>query len=425
MRKHILAAAGLSVFGCIAHAQSAIPERTLGAPTVVGSEPFRNIAAVRELSDGRLIVVERGPANAMMQSMMAGLAARMGRGGRGGRGGTMPDSLAPPPPRRVARVVMFDAGLTTATPVGQAGTGSGDYSQPDGLLAGLSDTTLLVDFGRGDLPVIDPSGRITAFRATPGSQIALIAIGGMAVDGAGRLLYQPRVQASRNTAAGMEIVTPDTAPIVAYDFRTGGTIPVAQVHVEESSTTMESDPAKPGAMHMRMKTVPFPVIDDWVMTRDGALAIIRGADLHIDWIAPNGKRSSTPAIPYAKVPVADSDKVKFRARLKDIEGLTDSMPMMPRGMSIAQSEPDSFPAFKPPFSARGAKAAPDGTIWLPARFISPASQDGFYVVGRDGRVREHVHLMKGQRLLGVGNGVVYVAVNEGPQGNRVARVPLH
>lgn len=409
----------------VARAQGAIPERTLGAPTVVGVESFRNIAAVRELSDGRLIVVERGPANAMMQSMMAGLAVRMGRGGRGGRGGTIPDSLAPPPPRRVARVVMFDAGLTTATPVGLAGTESGEYAQPDGLIAGPKDTTLLIDLGRGDIPVIDPAGRITAFKATPGSLIvALIALGGMAVDGAGRLLYQPRVQASRNTAAGMEIVTPDTAPIMAYDFKTGGTIPVAQVHVEESSNTMESDPTKPGAMHMRMKSPAFPVIDDWVMMRDGTLAIIRGADLHIDWIAPNGKRRSTPAIPYAKVPVADSDKVKFRARLKGIEGLTDSMPMMPRGMSMAQSEPDSFPAFKPPFSTRGAKAAPDGTIWLPARTISPASQDGFYVVGRDGRVREHVHLMKGQRLLGFGNGVVYVAVNEGPQDNRVARVPL-
>lgn len=413
----------LSVCACFAHAQGAIPERTLGAPTIVGVESFRNIAAVRELSDGRLIVVERGPMNAMMRNMIAGLAARMGRG-RGGRGGAGSDSLTAPQPTRVARVLVLDAKLATATPVGTQGAGSGELAQPEGLVAGLKDTTLLIDLGRSDIPVIDPAGRIVASRAVPAAPIALLAPGGIAVDGSGRLLYQPLVQQQRNASAGVEIVTPDTAPIMAFDFKTGGTIPVAQVHVEERSSTMESDSTRPGSMRMRMKTFPFPTIDDWVVMRDGTLAIIRGADLHIDWIAPNGKRQSSPPIPYAKVAVTDSDKVKFRSRMDAINGLTDSMPMMPRNLSTTQSAPDSFPAFKPPFSARGAKAAPDGTIWLPASFISPASADGFYVVGRDGRIREHIHLMKGQRLVGFGNGVVYVAVNQGPQDNRVARVPV-
>ncbi|HXD23360.1 MAG TPA: hypothetical protein VN613_08375 [Gemmatimonadaceae bacterium] len=407
----------------IAHPQTAIPERTLGAPTVVGVESFRNIAAVRELSDGRLIVVERAPVSAMMRSMMAGVVARMGRG-RSGRGGPTLDSMAAPQPTRAARVLMLDAKLATATPVALQGAGSGELSQPEGLVAGLKDTTLLIDVGRGDIPVIDPAGRIVASRAIPTAPLALLAPGGIAVDGSGRLLYQPFVQQQRNTSAGVEIVTPDTAPIMAFDFKTGGTIPVAQVHVEERSSTMESDSTRPGSMRMRMKTFPFPTIDDWVVMRDGTLAIIRGADLHIDWIAPNGKRQSSPPIPYAKVAVTDSDKVKFRSRMDAVSGLTDSMPMMPRNLSMTQITPDSFPAFKPPFILRGAKAAPDGTIWLPASYISPASTDGYYVVGRDGRIREHIHLMKGQRLVGFGNGVVYVAVNQGPQDNRVARVPL-
>lgn len=425
MRKHTLSAAVFSLLACTAHAQSKIPERTLGAPTVVGSESFRNIAAVRELSDGRVIVVERGPMNQMAQKLIADMAARMGRAGRGGRGGFAPDSTMPPQPKRVARVVMLDAALKTATPVGQSGTGATEYEQPDALVAGLHDTTLIVDLARSDAPVIDPSGRIVGSRPTPGPQIALIALGGLAVDHSGRLIYQPRTQSSRSTPAGMEIFTPDTAPLMAYDFKTGGTLPIGHVHVEPTSATMESDSTKPGSMHMRTKAFAFSTIDDWVMMPDGTIAIVRGSDLHIDWIGPNGRMRSTPAIPYAKIAVADSDKAKFRARLAGTSALMDSMPMMPRNMSMTQSEPDSFPAFKPPFSTRGAKAASDGSIWIPARIISPDAKEGYDVIGPNGRVRERIYLAKGQRLLGFGKDVVYVAVNEGPQDNRVARVALH
>ena len=94
--------------------------------------------------------------------------------------------------------------------------------------------------------------------------------------------------------------------------------------------------------------------------------------------------------------------------------------MMPRGMSVVRQDPDSFPQFKPPFAYRGARAASDGTIWLPAKIVSPAAADGWAVVTADGKVREIVHLAKGVDLLGFGKGAVYVSVN----GGRLGRIPL-
>jgi hypothetical protein len=428
----------LCLTACTLHAQGAIKERTLGAPTAIDSEPFRNIASVRELSDGRLLVVERGPMNAIMQGIMADAARRMaanGRAGRGGRSATqdsarntmlaqMSGAAAPGGTRREARVLIFDRALTHATTVGHAGSETGAYSQPETLIAGVADTTLLIDLGVSDIAVIDPSGAIVHPKTIPSVPGALLAVGGAASDRAGRLLYIPRQQVTRMTPAGMVVGAPDTAAIIAFDFKTGGTLPVAVVHEAPSAITMVRDTVRSGGMHMMSKSFPFPTIDDWVMMPDGTLAIIRGADLHIDWIAPNGKVRSTPPIPYIKNTVSDSDKVKFLESLHLTENIAGANPLMPPGMSITQINPDSFPAFKPPFSARGAKAASDGTIWLPAKTISPASSDGFYVIGLNGRIREHVHLMKGQHLLAFGKGVVYVEVNEGRQDNRVARVPL-
>jgi hypothetical protein len=400
------------------HASGSTPERTLGAPTVIASEPFWNIASVRELSDGRVLVLQRGPMNgfarAMASNMMNIIAPRCGRGS------AAVDSLRSRPEPPAARIVLFDSKLKQASLVGHAGTGPNDYQQPEALHATLADTTLVLDAGRGDMLVIDPSGKIVGTRPVPGGNGALAATGGLAVDRSGRLLFSPREQIMKQTAAGMEGGTPDSLAIVAFDPRTGGTMPVAHVRTAGMTTVMQANPSIPGAFTSRMKPTPFAAIDDWVMMPDGTLAIIRGADLHIDWIAPDGKIRSTPPIPYARRAVSDSDKVAFIKAMHATDSMMKKMPSSAM-ITITQVEPDSFPRFKPPFTTRGAKAASDGTIWLPAKIISPAAADGYYVIGPDGKIRELVHLPAGQRLIGFGKGVIYVAYNE----SRIARVPLH
>jgi hypothetical protein len=398
--------------------QAPIPERTLGAPTVVGSERLRGIAAVRELSNGRVLVAERAPVTTMLRNMVNALTPPSLPGQPGS---ARAESVARRPELAPPRVLLFDAALATAKPVGHAGAEPNDYSQPERLAAGLSDTTLLLDLGRSDLLLIDPAGTIVGTRPTAATNSAILAASGaIAIDHFGRLYYQPRIQLTRNVPTGMQMITPDTAPIMSYDFKTGATVPVAEVHVAGNTVVMEADPSTPGGTRMRMSSTPFAVVDDWVMMPDGTLAIIRGADLHIDWIAPDGKRRSTPRIAYERRPVTGSDRAAYLRRGR----LIDSMQVMPRGMTVVQTAPDSFPAFKPPFTMRSAMASPDGTIWLPAKIISPDKPDGFHIIGPDGRVREHIHLAKGEHLVGLGKHGIYVAITKGPRDDRLARVSL-
>ncbi len=405
----------------VAHAAGSTPERTFGAPSVIASEPFWNIASVRELSDGRVLVVQRGPMNGMMRSIMTNAVNAMNaRCGRNGRGQAMLDSAFGGPESPTARIVLFDAKLAKATLIGHAGTGATDYRQPESLFAAVADTTLVLDNGRSDMLVIDPTGKVIGTRPMPGGYSALAAISGIAVDRVGRLIFQPAEQIMRQTASGMEAGSPDSLALVAFDSKTGGTIPVAHVRVAGTTTLMDANPSTPGKMNARTKATPFPTIDDWVMMPDGTLAIVRGADLHIDWIAPDGKVRSTPPIPYARHAVTDSDKVVFMNLAHRSDSVMKNMAVSSM-MTIVRLDPDSFPRFKPPFATRGARAASDGTIWLPAKIISPGTADGYYVIGPDGKIRELVHFPTGQRLLGFGKGVVYVAYND----SRIARVPLH
>ena len=85
----------------------------------------------------------------------------------------------------------------------------------------------------------------------------------------------------------------DTAAIMAFDFKIGSTVPIANVKVAGAMSLIQSDPTT-GAIRVQRKANPFPTIDDWVLLPDGTLAVIRGADLHIDFISQDGKRRSTP-----------------------------------------------------------------------------------------------------------------------------------
>ena len=56
---------------------------------------------------------------------------------------------------------------------------------------------------------------------------------------------------------------------------------------------------------------PLPVVDEWAVLSDGAVALVRGRDYHIDWVNPDGSRTSSPKIPFEWQRLSDEDKVAF------------------------------------------------------------------------------------------------------------------
>ena len=54
---------------------------------------------------------------------------------------------------------------------------------------------------------------------------------------------------------------------------------------------------------------PMELVDDWAVTDDGAIAIIRGRDYHIDWVDADSHITSSPKIPFEWQRLSDEDKV--------------------------------------------------------------------------------------------------------------------
>src|SRR5688572_32213929 len=113
--RHFILTAGLIAIAVPAFAQN-VPTRTLTKADAEYSEPFTQIAGLRELKDGRLIVID--------------------------------------PRDKTVQVVDLKAG--TATKLGREGSGPGEYGLPMRLLPLANDTSAVVDMLNTRMLLINP-----------------------------------------------------------------------------------------------------------------------------------------------------------------------------------------------------------------------------------------------------------------------------
>ena len=64
---------------------------------------------------------------------------------------------------------------------------------------------------------------------------------------------------------------------------------------------------------MRMTSIinPMPIVDEWVVMSDGAIAIVRGQDYRVDFISADGTRTKGEKVPYDWQRLNDEQKTAF------------------------------------------------------------------------------------------------------------------
>jgi hypothetical protein len=172
----------------------------------------------------------------------------------------------------------------------------------------------------------------------------------------------------------------------------------------------------------------MPTVDEWTMLPDGTVAIVRGHDYHIDWIAPDGKVTSSPKMafdwlritPEQKERLADSVNAASAARRAALaaEEAAAPVPRSPDGTPrpsykspLVTWEADAWPDYYPPIRTGTVKSDPDGNVWL-LPTTSGLSDGGlvYDVVNREGEIIERVKFPPGRKLIAVGHdGVVYMS----------------
>jgi hypothetical protein len=418
------------LLGSSADAQSPPPIRPLGPVTAKSSESFPNILNIRALSDGRVLVND--------------VAKR--------------------------RVLLFDTTLKSFGVVADStGATANAYSGRFGnLIAYRGDSTLFVDAQSLSMLVIDPSGKVGRVMSVPraedvGSLSGPVG-GAIGFDRSGRLVYRafPRIdrQVAARMAAREEHVTPpqmpDTAPVVRIDLATRQLDTVGFIKTQRPQMHMSRD--ADGRMQFSMTVNPLPVVDEWAVLSDGSIAFVRGRDYHVDWVNPDGTRSSSPKMPFEWQRLTDEEKVAFIDSVKAARermgaagagqfvmggpGAAGGAAPPPGGGAVVIVQgggppggaaggtptrsqqasaprvnfvsPSDLPDYKPPFFAGAVRADMDGNLWI--RTIPTKAITGgpvYDVVNRQSGLVDRVQIPAGRTIVGFGaGGVVYLASRE-------------
>ena len=367
-------AALLMVAPCVA-ARAQAP-RSLTKPDAEYSEPFTNVGGVRELSDGRLVVIDARD--------------------------------------KTIQVVDLKAG--SGTKVGREGSGPGEYALPMRLVALPGDSSGVYDMLNTRLLVVLPNGKPGPFitleqPATPGPGGGTMRLGGATPrfsDAKGRLYWtgQPFI----NGPDGGPPKAADSVPVLRYDRATKKTDSLAWVRVPKNNVQ-----ASGGSNNMRVSigtSNPFQPRDEWAVTPDGRVAVLRSPEYRVDWYGPAGKVVGTP-IAYDKIKVTERHKQLWRESRKQQVSMMVTMNNGQRSVRTGPPpadapDPGNWPEVLPPFLDQSVFPAPNGTIWVNRTREASDDTPNYDVLDTNGKVATRFELPKGTRVVGVGAGVVYV-----------------
>jgi len=413
----------LALVTSVAAAQQRPAIRQLGAVTGKSSETFTNIAGVRALANGAVLVND-----------MSG-----------------------------RRVIMFDPQLSKFTVIADSTSATANaYGGNTGaLVAYRGDTSVFIDPRSVSMLVIDASGKIVRVIAIPRAEDANFIgspAGNAAFDAQGRLVYRamPNLRftqrAITGAAGGMPSMPepPDSAFIVRVDLATRKVDTVGVIRTPKIKLEMKTDDR--GGMSITSLINPLPTVDEWAVTPDGGVAFVRGRDYHVDFVNSDGTKVTAAKVPFDWQRLSDEDKIAFIDSVKAArERQGANAPTLSAGGAPAPAggggspniqifmgpggpgggpprggagpgpaqlnfvPASELPDYKPPFFSGSVRADTEGNVWVRTIPTSAVAGGPVYdVINRKGALVDRVQIPANRTIVGFGpNGAVFLVNREG------------
>ena len=301
------------------------------------------------------------------------------------------------------------------TVVGREGQGPDEYRQPDAVWPLPGDSTLLVDLGNGRLTILGPE---LGFHRTlplaqgdfqPGSgQMPTIAIP-QAVDRDGRIYIRsmPPLGAGDGPVRGDILRLPlGGEPEAVTSFR------LSDRRVNRSGSA--------GNENVSVEPVPLSPEDAWGVAPDGSVVVVDAATYRATWTAPDGGTVQGPALSWEPVGIGTAEKEEWVAEngrsggglavTVTVDGGRPQMGFQRGGAGGGTREIDAYtwPDTKPAVYGGSAPVDRQGRAWV-RRHRNAGAPSTWDVLDRRGQRVGTVELAPGSRVVGFGEGAVYVA----------------
>ena len=340
-----------------------------GAPDTL-PESFSRIVAVRELSDGRVLVLDAGE----------------------------------------HRLIFGDLQQHRVAPVGRAGSGPSEYRLPRALLAFRGDSSILTEPARlTSVQIIAPDGNILS--VTPGGRAvvpARIDFFRTAADTNGNLYAQVVRKA---TTAGRNPIDQDSALIERINLRSGRRDTVAVISRKsvlpegEVQVSMRPTAEQP----FRASVPPFATRDLWTVLPDGRVVVASALPYRVQVIHASRTSIASSPVAFKPVSVDEAHKEGWRAEKRRPTAITvfDAAGVRGQERVLPTEEPEIWPLTLPPFLDQPLRVGADGTIWI-ERTVPSNSSGTVDIFDEAGKRVSQLRLPKGRRLAGIGRRTVYL-----------------
>jgi hypothetical protein len=344
------------LIGALSSANAQTPVVRLGPPSATLTEDFSEIVAVRELSDGRLLIGDR----------------------------------------REERIVVADFRAGSVTPTSRQGLGPGEFSRVTAIWPLGGDSSLMVDGAARRWHVFVGT---SLSRLIPPDAPAYAATDGLVLgaDTLGALLARiaERFERSRD-----ENATDDSTTMLRVLLTTGKTERIATLR--SSATRVRSAGNEDGRpVTIRLEFPILGVGEEPLLMQDGWLAIARLDPYRVDWRSPDGLWRRGKTLPHTEVAITAREKAAYRVRRERAGG----RPGSPADGALW------MPTI-PPFQAGGLLAAPNGNLLVARNPSADAPEMRYDEVDRNGRIVRQFMLGAYERIVATGRRSIYVAVTD-------------
>jgi hypothetical protein len=356
-------------------ATAQVPTVSYSKPDATFEEPFTSLRGVREMADGRVMVSDLRD--------------------------------------KIVQIIDLKTGTTVA--VGREGRGPGEWSLPVALLPQPNGQTLLQDLGTMRYLLIGADGKPIRAISPPGPSGGQsqggISLGSMMIDlrgtdAQGRLYFQGSAMSSGEAG-------PDSVPILRWDLKervdTVGWVPITSESRPQITRTGNSM-----MVVRRGANRAWPSQVQWATASDGRVAMAHPVPYRVHWVGSMGTRVGA-TVPYTPIKVTDAEKQAYRSAMAQFTPIMITMGGPGAGAGARSnaarrpSEDPEWPETMPPFTGRDAiMVTPEGEAWVRRTGKGAEPVPSYDVFDGAGTLVRQVTLRPRSRVVGFGNGTVYL-----------------
>lgn len=382
-----------------------VPVRSYSKPLAELSEPYTSVRGVRELSDGRVVVVD--------------------------------------PRDKIVQIVDFRTGQTTT--LGREGSGPNEYQMPTSAFALPGDSTLIPDVLNSRFLLLGAGGKLagtwspaseaasgagsaprTITRAGPpperggagGPRIVLGGGGG----GPMAMLSTRAVDAQgRVYGAGAPIVigpngpqAADSVPITRTTRQTMRSDTLAWLQIPKGNAKVSGSANN---LNIRIGGNPFAAEDGWTVLPDGRVVVVRHDNYRVEIYPASGRGAPVRGAPVRTptLRVGEAEKEAWRESRRSAgtmaiavtqDGASGRRTQASAAPAQVQ-EPDAWPSVLPAFQGSQVYAASNGQIWVGRYRAASDRNPRFDVFDATGKHVGQAVFPPRTNVIGFGKGVVY------------------